>query len=165
MVEGQTQTYQLEENTVDAVRFLVQWLYSQSIDVDQLESKELTPSEITNEDHSLAELWVLADKLLLPRLQNLCIQMIEGVRKQIDVVATPTLKYIWENTASDSPLRRLMLDQCLGLTPRTFTLNSNEYPQEMLIQLVELLLSEEGSARVRRSKNQQRDMKDFEVPV
>jgi len=65
-IEGQTQTYRLDDTTERAFRLLVQWLYFQKFELIQL-TDDWEQSSYGNaekaEEMSLVELWVLADKL------------------------------------------------------------------------------------------------------
>jgi hypothetical protein len=66
-IEGQTQTYRFGDTTEEVIQLLVQWLYRQSLDILQLE-----PSATYDyaEYESLFDLWILADRLFIPQLQN-----------------------------------------------------------------------------------------------
>jgi hypothetical protein len=64
-LEGQTQTYVLQNTTEPVVRLLVHWMYTEQLDISESESAKPNSSE----DLSLVQLWILADKLLIPRLQ------------------------------------------------------------------------------------------------
>ncbi len=65
-----------------------------------------------NEDIALAGLWVLADKMAIPALQNFVVSKIGEIRKASNNgVATSTLPYIYSKTAVDSPLRHLMVSE------------------------------------------------------
>lgn len=75
-LEGQTQEYRLEDTTEEVLRILVQWLYTQELDSPPIwkEDKELSESEKADGKQyhvSLVRLWILADSLLMSRLQNI----------------------------------------------------------------------------------------------
>lgn len=64
-IEGQTQTYKLQDTTKGAVRLLVQWLYPQKLDTIELTESHITDSNKDKErwnepmvaqDQSLVEL-------------------------------------------------------------------------------------------------------------
>lgn len=76
-IEGLTQTYTIKDTSVEAFRLFVQWLYGQKLDIGQLKSeeeKEMLRAKDKDwsdkEDLCLAELWVLGDKFIIPRLQT-----------------------------------------------------------------------------------------------
>ena len=130
MIEGQTQTYRLEDTTKEAFGLFVAWLYIQKINIR-------VPEDQTSKLASaLPILWVLAEKLLIPSLQNLTIDSIEQYRKDEKVILGPSIKYIYSNTSTGSPLRKLLVDQCASSVMRTaYSENPEIYPQEMLIEL------------------------------
>jgi hypothetical protein len=68
-VEGQTQRYALEDTTEDTFRLFSEWIYTQNIYWDG-ESMETPASS------SLPRVWVLAEKLLVPKLQNRAMYLI-----------------------------------------------------------------------------------------
>lgn len=78
--EGQIRKYRLEDTTKDAIRQLINWFYTQKLDIQHLGPEgNLSKEEVdlkleTSEDKTLAELWVLAQKLLIPRLQDVVIK-------------------------------------------------------------------------------------------
>ncbi|KAG4433063.1 hypothetical protein IFR05_011457 [Cadophora sp. M221] len=129
-VEGQTQTYRIEDTSPSAFRLFFQWLYSQKIDVYFLMETgrreatygSPTPEEsralIQTENMDLVELWVLADRLAIPELQNLAVKHINAIGN-LDDPATETFDYIYQNTVYDSPLRRLVVQQCAHQTDPT----------------------------------------------
>jgi hypothetical protein len=102
-VEGQTQTYRIEDTSPEAFRFFVQWLYRQELDLFQLKSlaveEDEEPKQSYDEDIALAELWVLAEKMAVPALQNLVIEKIIAIRENTIAVPTATIPYIYQRTA------------------------------------------------------------------
>jgi len=109
--EARTQTYRIKDTTVRAFELLVDWIYSQDIGDCHFEAvidgKEVfwNPGEVMAR---LAELWVLADKLLLPNLQNIAIDHLNDVFTEEG--ACMILPYVYENTAEDSLLRRFLIE-------------------------------------------------------
>ncbi|KAG4424720.1 hypothetical protein IFR04_002068 [Cadophora malorum] len=89
-IEGQTQTYQLEDTTPGTFKLLVQWLYTQKLKISQLTCPEQfgglaekvdRDADVCwyEEDMNLARLWVLADRLGMPKLQNNVMFIIVGI--------------------------------------------------------------------------------------
>jgi hypothetical protein len=154
-VEGLTQTYKLEDTAATAFTLFVQWLYTRKIE-------EVTKSEhfIGEYFHALTRLWVLADKLLIPCLQNQAIDAIDEWRKAHNMIAVHDFKYAYQNTSDDSPLRRLFVQHCVwNLTSETFKLPEYKFPEEMLRDLCtcfrEVVLAKGGIVA--------RNMADFHV--
>lgn len=97
-VEGKIQEDRLQHTSPGAFQFQVQWLYTKNFDVSQLDnnlarglpndgSKVLTQG-LMQEDMHLAELWLLAEKLLIPEMQNLVIKTIIQVIDETDQIPT-----------------------------------------------------------------------------
>ncbi|CZR51112.1 uncharacterized protein PAC_00987 [Phialocephala subalpina] len=85
-------TYRFGDSTSEgALRFLVQWLYSQELTVFRLRDNDAEGEEnpwahdderteyLDQEELDLINLWVLAEELELPELQNLALTTIDGV--------------------------------------------------------------------------------------
>src|SRR6185437_15763736 len=112
-IEGTTQEYNFRDNiALQAVRLLVQWLYSQSLSPHLQQLKEDFGANISNEegrqicaqeDLALAQLWVLADMLQIPELQNHVMQMMQDIAMERDCApASSTYEYVYSNTAPES---------------------------------------------------------------
>lgn len=126
-IEGQTQTYRIEDTSPGAFRIFVQWLYRQELDLFQLRGSPVEldgdSDDCFTEDMALAELWVLADKMAVPALQNLVVSKIIAIREKTNAVAVTTLHYISRRTAIHSPLRSLMVSE-VAHCYQTLTRNS-----------------------------------------
>ena len=94
--------------------------------------------------------WVLADRLLIPSLQNAIVRELEimwnlGVDRAIGVGWVP---FVYEHTSVGSPLRALTLDHCAyGINSDWFPEEPTAFPHEMLLDLARLMSS--GSPRRR----------------
>jgi hypothetical protein len=85
----------------------------------------------------LTGLWVLADKFLLPKLQNLALGAIDRTRIKTARSKTHCIDRIWEDTATDSPLRRYIVDICARrLAVGCLAKYPDQFPKEMLLQLI-----------------------------
>ena len=137
--EGQTQTYHLEDTSEDAVRLLVFWLYSQNLYLPLEESESW---DYTRQMQALCSLWVLADKLIIPALQDAVVEKIDVERRRENLFPTSCLCYVYQNTAVGSPLRKLMLTYCAygGFATSFYTDNPGQFPKEMLLELTVLLI-------------------------
>jgi hypothetical protein len=134
-IEGHTQVYRLDEDDSETVRLLIQWFYTQELGTRQPE-EELEDRDCFQEDLALAKLWVLADKLLLPRLQNQVIEKMEEIRTALNELPTSCATYIYEKTAAGSPLRRWLVHVCAGwLDQEYFASNAGQFPHEMLMDM------------------------------
>jgi hypothetical protein len=151
--EGQTQRYVLEDTTEVAFHLFSEWVYTQNIHWDG-ESKDEPTSR------SLPQAWVLAEKLLVTKLQNRVMNLIEEVRKVRGTLGS-MISWIYENTADGSPLRQIYVHQwAWNLGSCSYRRNDNLFPTDFLIDLA-VHLREINVQKLEFS----RDMKDFYVKV
>jgi len=117
-MEGKTQTYTLKGTTEELFRLFVDWLYRGKFHgmmhegddpvntSDKIERKKLEQRLST-----LAELWVLCEKLLVRSLQNLVIdQAVLLTRKHLFGPRIAVVNYISENAPQGSALWRFVVD-------------------------------------------------------
>ncbi|CAG8951813.1 hypothetical protein HYFRA_00005617 [Hymenoscyphus fraxineus] len=102
--EGETQRMELWEKSGDTFGIFVNWLYKQKI-VD--ENGWVTSAE------TLIDLWLLAQRFLVPQLQNQALTLLEnirGLKKENNRRLPPSmLKRIYNNTSEDSVLRKYVI--------------------------------------------------------
>ena len=133
-IEGQTQTYTLKEPSEITGRLLVHWLYFQQLDIIDHDDWELNGD--SDEDLALMQLWILADKLIIPRLQNEVTRKMHQLALDEKYVPRNSLPYLYENTPKDSLLRRFVVDLCACyMKPETYSEEHEEFPKEMLLEL------------------------------
>lgn len=180
-IEGQTQTYRLEDTTPEVFQLLVQWLYCQTFDLitedeeDQSEFGNDTGSESSGDSvdegdlsdfektsMKLCQLWVLADRLQLPRLQNLAIDQLHRESRREYSVSTEPLHYIYNNTAVGSPLRQIFIHKCaLDMAPRGWRMKySKSYPQEFLFGVLACMSEQLGDQN---AFTENHSMKEYHV--
>ncbi|EKD17265.1 hypothetical protein MBM_04842 [Drepanopeziza brunnea f. sp. 'multigermtubi' MB_m1] len=142
-MEGQTQEYRLRDTTKEALHQLVHWFYFQKLDTMELTEKnrydgpENYIEERMAENIILAKTWVLADKLLIGKLQDQIIDEIVRIRDHSHLLSSSVLKYVYDNTPEGSPLRRLYVDLFVRYgKPRRYESKSDRYPKEMLFDVV-----------------------------
>ncbi|KAH8602925.1 hypothetical protein B0O99DRAFT_679906 [Bisporella sp. PMI_857] len=141
--EHSTQTYTLDDTSEACCRMLVKWSYSQDLVVQHRSQSciNLNKELKAEEDMTLAELYVLADRLLIPKLQNRVIREIELLRNRFGMTNTKCLSYVWENTAPESPLRKLLVQQCAFNMHRDRLIeDADDFPREMLLELTLVLM-------------------------
>lgn len=91
--------------------------------------------QMAAKDLNLAELWVLADKLGIPILQNLAIRSMIDIGKDFSP-AVQTFNFIYENTAPHSHLRLLAVYQCAHqISSYRIKCNPEYFPKELLQEL------------------------------
>ncbi len=137
-IEAEMQSIDLEDIDHQVFDVFVQWVYTSDI---QKQGGKLPRGDL------LIKLWVLADRLIAPKLQNMAICAIEHKAMNEDqVVRTDQLQYIYENTVPGSQLRRLIVDQCSNLHHESFVIGCSvqDYPKDMLLDLITALLRRRG---------------------
>ncbi|KUJ22609.1 uncharacterized protein LY89DRAFT_728731 [Mollisia scopiformis] len=98
-VEGQTQTYKFSEDFhPQTIKLLCQWLYKQELSIKQLKKDWANVKDplyvmeaYKKEDMALAELWVLADKLLMPQLKNKVVDYIRDIALEYTALPLNTI--------------------------------------------------------------------------
>lgn len=162
-VEGQTQSYRLDDIRPDSFRLFVQWLYTQGFCI--LDEISLAGAEPTSEmaltttrlcqerDLNIIQLWLLADKFLIPRLQNDAmkhfVKILENQNYKHKGIyrSTHWIPYVYAEgrTTLDSPLRHLAVDLCLYSTSSSWSnAHPDHFPHQMLMELnSQIILSRE----------------------
>jgi len=127
--EGETQTIDLEDVHPKVFALFVQWLHAQKA----LDNKaaEICPGSLI-----LSNLWILADRLLIPTLQNEVIVAYEKALVAYKKRPTETtLDYIYKNTTPGSLLRqyitRVVATRKVG--------NIERYPKDLLVDMISFM--------------------------
>lgn len=135
-IEGETQTYKIDDVTPATFTLFVQWLYTQNVVHNPI--TEDVSGAINQHWHSLIHLWVLAEKLMVPRLQNITINAIEKFRKSSLTLPLNEFDYVYENTDTGSPLRRILVEQCIRFLEKDVlkdTEMNKPLPRDMLVDI------------------------------
>lgn len=176
-VEGEKLEYRFDKDfDGNVIRILSQWFYTQKVDVanvrksDSAASPSINPETEPSTDidlfylqcDCLIKLWVLADQLLIPKLQNMTIDTLEVLSDDQLRLPTPSCKWVYENTAKESPLRNWFVCQFAFRYERnSYFVNADEFPREMLIEML-ALRSKIGFDRDERDVWE--DMEKYQVP-
>jgi hypothetical protein len=171
--EGQTQIYEIEDTTPEAFRIFIQWLYIQKVgcmDHAAFFSTIKTSGEVDEhmkdcipQTTSLLQLWVLAESLLLPQLQNQIMDALHSISQWCLIPFSVNLKYIYDKTAAASPLRRFVTNLLAWSTPsEDYNDHAEFYPKDFFVDLAALFSSAvpPKAATHRRNKT---EMTDFYV--
>lgn len=167
-MEGQTQTYKLCDLTTaaeeDVVQVLVQWLYTQKLELEALTLADEDISKNFNRNVTLAtKLWVLADKLVIRNLQNQAMDYIWTAQETTKYVGTSVLNFVHQHALIGNPLRRIFVMFCAQNVPSTWYMaHATQFPHYMLLELVEHL-AKHGKAKV--SRTPAGSMESFHVEV
>lgn len=94
-----------------------EWLYTGKITEELWEEEGLNTLQLyVNDVPSLPQLldvWLLADYLLVPRLQNYVADMIAAKMKRRKVVALADFAHFYERTEQGSLMRKFIVDACV----------------------------------------------------
>lgn len=124
----------------NVVRLLVHWIYSQKVDLEQLRSNKEDEFYFANMYRALVKLYVLGDKLLIPLLQDATIEAMEEFNQKFNILPTHIIRYIYENTAPISTLRRFLVRRSAS---RRWATNDNlmaeQATPEFLVDVVHAL--------------------------
>ena len=93
------------------------------------------PDRISPHNIEMAKLWIFADEVQNHKLCNSVVDMIIKVFDlEYDMTDADTLNYVWQNTSSDSKLRRLHADTCSStLKPSELDMPGAKWPQEVIM--------------------------------
>ncbi|TVY15912.1 hypothetical protein LARI1_G005895 [Lachnellula arida] len=135
-IDGRTQTYKLDDVSEGAFKLLVQWLYSQKFAIQT--SPADTRDELAHISLDLVMLWVLADKLGIPSLQNLALERINDLSDESSTIPNDCLHYVYNNSSKDSQLRRFFTEMVGGQSEAEYFSPEEEHniPRQMLLDLV-----------------------------
>ncbi len=133
-IEGQTQTYTLEDVDEGVFKLFIQWLYRQRFgyyltqaEADLLRQPESHTDEqlkavkdkIEKCQELLARLWILGDRLSIPRLQNLVVDEMDNIRFTWNTtVPLRLLEEVYENTGEECRLRQFLLHHIKDFLPK-----------------------------------------------
>ncbi|TVY83280.1 hypothetical protein LSUE1_G007644 [Lachnellula suecica] len=144
-IEGKTGMYKLDDVDPEAVKLLVRWMYTKklTITVDDIETEKTEEEIETFElfEELAVKLWILAERLLMPALQN---QTIDWLWKKLGVGRTQLtiLETIYEQTSAGSALRRYAVAQCafnFSGSMSSYVSLQVLFPVPMLLELLDYL--------------------------
>lgn len=124
-IEGQTQTYHLKDSREKVVGLLVEWVYT----------KDISTSNDGDGYGDLVELWILADKLCIPDLQNCVINTLGNItyKPATKILLGSQLKKLYLGTSFGSQLRRFAVAECARHTkPCNIIAKSGLFPKAFL---------------------------------
>jgi hypothetical protein len=82
-------------------------------------------------------LWVLADYLQMPRLQNLAVDGLEHPSLKWGTTGYRALHYLYENVPAGAALRQLILEHCVPFVDQSvYQSHPHLFPKQMLVDLI-----------------------------
>lgn len=126
----------LEDTNPTAFGVFVTWLYTQNICRD---SEGTMKNDITWYT-VLIDLWILADTILAPRLQNHTLEAIDEARVAYRRIPRLLFHQIYNGTSQGSMLRRYLIDYCVN-SPRE-TAEVDNHPPQLLVDIINEIRSQ-----------------------
>ncbi|KAH8774805.1 hypothetical protein BGZ57DRAFT_373241 [Hyaloscypha finlandica] len=122
--EGNTRSMKLEDTSTEAFGIFVNWLYTGDIENNK---RDLPSCE------ALIHLWLLADLVLVPRLQNEAMWKLEEARLLRKRLPSSVLARAYEHTSKGSPLRRYIVRTWPNIRN---CVDYDKYPLELLVDII-----------------------------
>ncbi|KUJ22784.1 uncharacterized protein LY89DRAFT_728897 [Mollisia scopiformis] len=143
-MEGRTKTYRLAHVDEATARLLVQWLYAGKIVTIQLkEDWKYDPKDteiMIAEHNSLVDLWVLADELQMPTLQDCAVTTLFQIQRKTRNRLNWSWQRVYRKTSESSKLRLYICHLCaLQIRPTSYSYYKDFIPYEMLMDIAQTL--------------------------
>ena len=146
LIEGQTQSYRLEHTAEGVFRLLMQWMYFQKLVLpvlDRLIGGDPSVEGVADEKTALAKLWVLADELGIPCLQNVALKARNDLSLKANTGTMSYSQWIYDNTGPDSALRRYTIASLATINVDNFPSFADDIPKEMWVDFGMYMLRRE----------------------
>ncbi|TGO19353.1 hypothetical protein BPAE_0344g00110 [Botrytis paeoniae] len=189
--ESATQTLHFAESNREIFAMLIDWVYKKQLytlaafELDDRKNlpvgvglstlqgsdldKYISKSQETAFEHTtkLIDLWFLADKVLMPELQNAAIQAIELLRFFTPLQGVPAeiSRAVYNKTPKDSPIRRYLAYTTLRrLHPQSEDKGEDFHP-DMLVDIFDIVKVAGADAKLRHYGLSEKAMELFLVEV
>ena len=126
-VEGECQGSEFDDTPHEVFGIFVNWLYMQRIKID---SDEWSVRCVL-----LVNVWLLADRVMVPRLQKEALLLLENAGRRDREFPPSQYERIYRKTTQDSPLRKCIVN----MWPDRIISNSDSYPRELLVDIINRL--------------------------
>jgi len=139
--DGPALIYIIEDTTEGAFALFMEWMYSnsQTLNIKSNKPDTLPLSVSTDavlEGSSFIQLWILADRLMIPNLQNTAMELILQMTLIYRTVWINEITSIYNNTSKNSPLRQVLMDQgAWKLNEESIKQNPDFFSFESLIDI------------------------------
>ncbi len=155
---------------------LVFWIYTKGVKYKLIQDVEIRPpsketqAKFDEEIMNLMKLWVLGDKLLMPKLQNQVVAIIIKMWElgECHLESTSWISYIWEQTMVESPVRRFVRTHVIYLARKMHCFqHSEDLPQDLLMDMLFRAQETEKNLGKRDARwlwNAQKIESDWKVP-
>jgi hypothetical protein len=145
------QSIHMGGSSLYTVLLLLEWLYHQTTTIrtfsgdfiSEHETKDAKTVAYFHDQSALFQLWVVADKLSIPALQNSALSQLDKVIKKSGLDIIFSVLFVYANTSKRSELRRYLL-AVIAIEARTeFFENEffhSRFPREFLVEMGHYLL-------------------------
>lgn len=142
---------------------LVHWFYAQDLTI--LDREDWGLHETDEENLALIQLWILAEKLLIPQLQNLVLRAMNKTQG-VAGVSSRNIRYVYDHTDKGSLLRKYIVHRCACFVdPERYEEESQSFPQEMLLELAAAFASKLGGRSVAQAFGMEANWGEYEAPM
>lgn len=167
-IEGQSQAYTFEDDfDREVINLLANWFYTEQIYFGgvKLDSSQASDGTQLTEAGCIVKLWILADKLLMPRLQNMAMDELSEYILDETTFSPELLSWVYDNTAPESPLRQYLVFE--------FTYNHhyvirsrihNYFPPEMLSEMFVALRETSYHTGIIEERRENNEVSLYHVP-
>ncbi|GAB7360233.1 hypothetical protein MBLNU230_g7993t1 [Neophaeotheca triangularis] len=139
--EAQSDTITLKTESASSFAHLVRWMYT----------RQLPNRGTMQEGDSLIQLYILADRRMVPLLMNAVIDQLRNLVAETGTFPTHRLKDIYKNTIEGSPLRKFTID-IIGRTSYAKDILSDDqlswWPLEAIVDLTRSVWTATPCARL-----------------
>lgn len=129
--ESKNQAIKMVEDDAEVFSYFQYWVYTGVI--------KQRPREPTNEitSHTLAGIYIFAEARCIPALQNMAIDILISKHESSPRAPIEEYRYIYENTAERSPVRRFLADWAAyrGILSKDWFNDRSIYPTDFAIDL------------------------------
>jgi hypothetical protein len=144
-------------DTTDPAVFglFVEWLYTKDIALIECEDKALSEKERYNKDKptavQLVRLWLLAEYLQVPQLQNLAIDVMQQKWERSHLINSDAVEVAYKETTAGSRLRIYFTGVISWhtMSPESLKIHMKSFPRELISDLffIERLRRLDGRSR------------------
>ncbi len=156
-VEGANQVLDLDDTKPKIFGMFLNWLYSQEVVDDEGNSPSC--SDYIN-------LWILADRLLVPTLQTHVLAQLGISRKANEKgksLSSGIFQRVWDNTIEGSPLRAYLVEAMVKKPKPSGIKCPSHYPHGMLIAIIDGLRDREWNRMLREGAQNSQWFSDAEL--
>lgn len=127
--ESKSGALDLEDVSPKVFEIFVNWLYTQTV---------FLPGSKLPQIQDLMNLWIFADRLLIPRLQNHTLEAIDRVRLKSKTFPSSVFHHVYEYTDKGSPLRRYIVD-VMSRGKANPLQYPERFPVELLVDIINVM--------------------------